>query len=66
VRMHMWGDMIPKRGQVESPAKIAPNALGLLGNVVDHMFVIVLCLYAGLDWRGCLNILLTIFIIHTR
>jgi hypothetical protein len=45
---------------VEFPARIAPDALGLLGSATDHMFVMVLCPYAGLDWRGCLNILFTI------
>lgn len=37
VRMRMWGDMFPKRGQVEFPAMIVLDALGLLGSVADHM-----------------------------
>jgi hypothetical protein len=59
VWMHMWGEMMPKRGQSEFPARISTNALGLLASEVNHMFVMVSCPYAGLDWRGCPNILFT-------
>jgi len=60
LRMCMWGDMIPKRGQAECLARIAPDALELLGSAADHMFAMVLCSYVGLDWRGCPNILFTV------
>ena len=48
---------MPKRGQLEFLTRISPEALGLLGSVVDHMFVMVSYPYTGLDWQGCLNIL---------
>ena len=57
--MHMWGEMMPKRGQSEYPAKISSDALELLASEDDHMFVMMLCPYARLDWRGCTNILFT-------
>jgi hypothetical protein len=57
--MCMLGEMMPKRGQPKFLARIFPDALGLLGNAVDHIFVMVSCPYVGLDWRGCLNILFT-------
>jgi hypothetical protein len=60
VWMHMWGKMIPKRGQLEFLARISTDALGLLASEDDHMFVMVLCPYVGLDWRGCTNILFTL------
>ena len=55
----MWGQMMPKRGQSDFPAKISPNALEFLSIVDDHSFVLVPCPYVGLDWRGCKNILFT-------
>jgi hypothetical protein len=48
--MHIWGEMMPKRGQLEFPVRIVPDELGLLGSAVDHMFVMVPCHYVGLDW----------------
>ena len=51
VRMHMWGEMMPKRGQLEYPARISPVALQLLACEDDHMFIMVLCPYAGMDQR---------------
>ena len=33
------------------------DALELLANVDENPFVLVPCLYASLDWRGCANIL---------
>jgi hypothetical protein len=48
--MRMWGEMMPKRGQPEFLARIVPDILGLLGCATDHMFFMVSCLYAGLDW----------------
>ena len=59
VRMHMWGQMMPKRGQSDFPARISPNALELIFSLDDHSFICVPCSYASLDWRGCTNILFT-------
>jgi hypothetical protein len=56
----MWGDMIPKRGHPDFPAKISNDPLGLLANESDHMFMMVLCPYTGLDWREFPNILFTL------
>ena len=59
-RMHMWGQMMPKRGETMFPAKISHDALDLLASVDElHPFIMVPCPYAGLDWRGCANILFT-------
>jgi hypothetical protein len=60
VQMDMWGEMIPKRGQPEFSTRISPDALGLLGSEVDHIFIMVSCPYMDLDWRGCRNILFTL------
>jgi hypothetical protein len=57
VRMRMWGEMMSKRGQEEFLAMIASNALGILGNVEDHMFLMVSYPCASLDWQGCTNLL---------
>lgn len=59
VQMHMWGKVMPKRGQPEYLARISTEALGLLASEANHMFVLVLCPYAGMDWRQCPNILFT-------
>ena len=56
-QMHMWGQMMPKRGESEFSARISHNALELLASVDEHAFILVRCSYAGLDWRGCANIL---------
>ena len=53
----MWGQMMPKRGESDLVTRIYHDALELLDNVYHHAFVLVLCLYAGLDRRGCANIL---------
>ena len=56
--MHMWGQMMPKRGETMFLARILHDALDLLSNVDElHPFIMVPCPYAGLDWRGCANIL---------
>jgi hypothetical protein len=60
VCMCMWGEMMPKRGQVDFSTKISLGALGQLGSATDHMFVMVSCPYAGLYWQGCQKILFTI------
>ena len=57
--MHMWGQMMPKRGDTEFFARISQDALELLASVDEHPFVMVPCPYAGLDWRGCASILFT-------
>ena len=54
--MHMWGQMMPKRGETVFPVRISHDAL--LASVDElHPFIMVPCPYAGLDWRGCPNIL---------
>ena len=50
VWMQMWGEMMLKRGMFEYPARISSDALELLANVDDHMFMMVPCPYTGLDW----------------
>ena len=58
--MHMWGQMMPKRGETMFPARISHDALDLLVSVDElHPFIMVPCPYVGLDWRGCPNILFT-------
>ena len=47
-QMHMWGKMMPKRGETMFLARISHDPLNM-----------VPCHYAGLDWRGCANILFT-------
>ena len=56
----MWGEMMPKRGIPEYSARISSQSLELLGSEDDHMFMLVLCPYMGLDWRGCANIPFTL------
>ena len=59
-RMHMWGQMMPKRGKTVFPVRILHDALELLASVDElHSFIMVLCPYTGLDWQGCANILFT-------
>lgn len=48
--MHMWGEMMPKRGCLEFLANIFNDALGLLANEADYMFIIVSCPYTRMDW----------------
>ena len=58
--MHMWGQMMPKRGDTMFPARISHDALDLLANFYGlNPFIMVPCPYAGLVWRGCPNILFT-------
>ena len=57
--MHMWGQMMPKRGETLFPSRISNVALELLASVDEHPFIMVPYPYAGLDWRGCANILFT-------
>jgi len=57
--MHMWGEMMPKRGHPEYPAKISIEALELLVIESDHMFILVPFPYMGLDWQQCPKILFT-------
>ena len=59
VQMYMLGEMMRKRGLSEYLARIFSDALELLASVDDHMFMMVPCPYAGLDWGGCTNILFT-------
>ena len=48
--MHMWGQMMPKRGETKFSARISHDALELLASVDDHPFVMVPYPYVGLDW----------------
>ena len=58
--MYMWGQMMPKRGETMFPYRILHDTLDLLASVDElHPFIMVPCPYAGLDWRGCANILFT-------
>ena len=50
---------MPKRGETEFSMRISHDALELLASVDEHPFIMVPCPYAGLDWRGCANILFT-------
>ena len=43
VQMHMWGETMPKRGMPNFPARISKEALQLLANEVDHVFLMVSC-----------------------
>ena len=51
---------MPKRGETMFPARISNDALELLASVHKHPFIMVPYPYAGLDWRGCANILFTV------
>ena len=58
--MHMWGKMMPKRGETVFPARISHDALELVANVDKlHPFIMVPYPYARLNWQGCANILFT-------
>ena len=49
-QMHMWGQMMPKRGDTMFPAKISHDALDLLASVDRlHPFIMVPCPYVRLD-----------------
>ena len=59
--MHMWGQLMPKRGDTMFPARISHDSLDLLASVDGmHPFILVPCPYVGLDWQGCPNILFTL------
>jgi len=49
--MHMEGEMMPKRGMSEHPAKISTYPLALLASEDNHIFVMVSSPYVGMDWR---------------
>ena len=50
-QMHMWGQMMPKRGETMFPARISHDTLDLLASVDElHPFIMVPCTYARLDW----------------
>ena len=51
VRIHMWGEMMPKRGLPEYSTKMATEALVLLVSEDDHAFVALEFSYIGVDWR---------------
>ena len=59
-RMHMWGQMMPKRGDTMFPPRISHDALDLLASFHGlYPVIMVSCSYVRLDWRGCPNILFT-------
>jgi hypothetical protein len=43
VHMHMWNEMMPKRGQPKFLARISTNTLGILATKANHMFMMVSC-----------------------
>ena len=49
-QMHMWGKMMPTRGETKFSARISHDALELLANVDDHPFIMVPILM--LVWIG--------------
>ena len=50
-RMHMWGQMMPKREETLFLARILDDALDLLSSVDElHPFIMVPCPYDGLHW----------------
>lgn len=51
VQMHMWGQMMSKRGLSMSMAWISSKALALLVNEDDFVFVTLEFTYAEIDWR---------------
>ena len=49
-----------QEGETVFFTRISHDALELLASVDEmHPFIMVPCLYVGLDWRGCPNILFT-------
>ena len=53
----MWGKLIPKRGHYEFPiTPVGKEVFYLLSNEDDLVLNIIEYLYAGIDWRACLNI----------
>jgi hypothetical protein len=57
VCMHMWGKLIPKRGQSEFLITlVGREVFDLLSSEDDNVLDIVEYPYVGIDWRGCPNI----------
>ena len=48
-RMHMWGKMMPKRGETMFATKISHGALELLANI-DELHPFIMVPYLMLDW----------------
>ena len=59
-RMHMCGEMIPKRGKLKFPARITLGVLEMLASEDNHALEMVPYPYAIMDWRGFLEIIFTI------
>ena len=57
-RMHVWGELFPKRGQSEwSCSLVDKDVCDLLASEDDcDVLDLVLYPYMGMDWRGCANI----------
>ena len=50
-QIHMWGQMMPKRGETMFLARILHDSLDLLASVDGlHPLILVPCPYASLDW----------------
>jgi hypothetical protein len=55
--IHMWGKLMPKRGQFNFPiTPVGKEVSNLLSRKDDHVLDTVEHSYAGIDWRGCPNI----------
>ena len=50
--MHMWGQMMPKRGETKFSVRILHDALELLANVDENPFVMVPCPYTNSIGEG--------------
>jgi hypothetical protein len=50
VEIHMWGEMIPIRGMHDFPSRILREELDILSSEGDHISVMVLHPYIGIDW----------------
>jgi len=53
--MHMWGQLIPKKGQLDFPIfAFGRDVCDLLASRDNLVLDIVQYPYAGMDWRGFL------------
>ena len=58
--MHMWGEMMTKREELEFLALITSYVLEMLANEDDHALDMVPYTYVDMDWRGFLEIFFTL------
>ena len=52
VRMHMWGKMMPKRGQSYFPARITVDVLDMIGVEEQPRLDMDAYPHVGLEWRA--------------